>query len=92
MPLRIGALQGKTATAPQFMLDMVRKAAPDTNWVEKRWARDGKVWTSGTLLNGQDMMVAFAKETWGKEKGSLITNWTKGGGWPNRDVDFKDEI
>lgn len=89
--VRIGALEGKTATAPAFMIDICRKASPDTNWVTKRWARDGKIWTSGTLLNGTDMVVAFAKEFWEKDKDSLITMEIQTSGWPIRDVDFKDD-
>lgn len=49
-----GLLRGKTATAPRVFLESVRKDSPETNWIDRRWARDGKIWTSGTLLNGLD--------------------------------------
>lgn len=73
------------------MIDLLRKASPATNWVQKRWARDGKIWTSGTLLNGTDMVLAFAKEHWETDENSLITMATRTSGWPHRDVDFKDD-
>jgi transcriptional regulator GlxA family with amidase domain len=59
-----GVLAGKTATAPRFIVPELQKQDPRTNWVEKRYVRDGKVWTSGALLNGQDMMTAFMMEYW----------------------------
>ena len=89
-----GVLEGKTATGPRLGLDMWRRQSPGTNWVEKRWVRDGKLWTSGALLNGTDMMAAFAKETWidsaGGDEGSLVGMMTKIAAWPARDVDYKD--
>lgn len=92
--LMAGLLEGKTATAPFMMLDDLRKQAPGVKWVSKRWANDGKMWTSGVLLNGLDMMVAFAEQVWGKnspggglELGQRVIQF---GGWPIRDVDFKD--
>jgi transcriptional regulator GlxA family with amidase domain len=51
-----GILAGKTATAPHFMIPELQKQDPRTNWIEKRYVRDGKIWTSGALLNGLDMM------------------------------------
>lgn len=50
--LQSGLLEGKTATAPRPMLKMLRQMNPEVQWVERRWARDGKIWTSGALLNG----------------------------------------
>ena len=94
-PLMAGVLHEKKATGPRFMLDALRKQAPTTEWVEKRWVRDGKLWTSGALLNGTDMMNAFGKEFWGPKEGeeeeeSLAGLFTKMGAWPERDVDYKD--
>jgi transcriptional regulator GlxA family with amidase domain len=88
--LQIGLLEGKTATAPRFMLEQLRKSHPEVRWVEKRWAHDGKIWTTGTLLNGTDMTKAFALETWGGE-GSLAELCMRLGGYPCRDVDYADE-
>jgi transcriptional regulator GlxA family with amidase domain len=88
-PLRAGLLHGKTATAPRSLLGMLRENAPDVQWVEKRWHRDGKLWTSGALLNGADLMSAFITETWGGE-GTLQDFMLKFGGVSSRDVDYKD--
>lgn len=89
VPLQAGILAGKTATAPHMMLDMLRVNAPKTEWATKRWARDGKLWTSGTLLNGMDMMANFMKHYWGGE-GTYVEFLSKVGAWPDRDVDYKD--
>lgn len=91
LPLRAGLFDGKTVTAPRFMLEMLRKQAPHVTWVEKRWQRDGKLWTSGALLNGTDLMRAFGTEHWGGEtEKTLSGTMLKMGGWPVRDVEYKD--
>jgi transcriptional regulator GlxA family with amidase domain len=87
--LQAGLLKGKTATGPRIMLDMLRREHPEVQWVEKRWANDGKIWTSGALLNGTDMTRAFALQTWGGE-GSLAEFGMQLGGYPDRDVDYAD--
>ena len=87
--LAAGLLEGKTATAPRPVLPIYRQQVKGTNWVEKRWVRDGKIWTSGALLNGLDMVAAFATETWGGE-GTLVEHLLRLGGFPFRDVDYKD--
>ncbi|KAH8898570.1 class I glutamine amidotransferase-like protein [Thozetella sp. PMI_491] len=89
VPLHAGLLQGKTATGPRATLPMMRQIAPTTNWVEKRWVRDGKLWSSGALLNGLDLMSAFATDTWGGED-TLVEHMIKLGSFPSRDVDYKD--
>lgn len=88
-PLQAGILKGLTCTAPQQMIPMLRQTAPETNWVEKRWVRDGKVWTSGVLLNGQDLMVAFVREYWGGE-GSLGEALIQMGCWPLRSANYDE--
>ncbi|KAI4278260.1 MAG: hypothetical protein LQ337_001141 [Flavoplaca oasis] len=65
-----GVLDGKTATAPRGLLPMLKEEKPDVKWVEKRWVRDGKVWSSGAVANGMDMMACFMKEEF-KEQGAL---------------------
>ncbi|KAF5007713.1 hypothetical protein FDECE_5961 [Fusarium decemcellulare] len=90
VPRLAGILEGKTATGPRGMLGYLRHAAPGTNWVEKRWVRDGKLWTSGTFLNGTDMVHNFVKETWGKEENGLVATLANMGAWPDRDVDYRD--
>ncbi|KAI4203307.1 MAG: hypothetical protein LQ350_002004 [Teloschistes chrysophthalmus] len=57
-----GILDHKTATAPLALLPMLKKEAPQVKWVEKRWVRDGKVWTSGAIANGMEMMAGFMRE------------------------------
>lgn len=86
-PHRAGLLKDKTATAPRMILEMLRQQSPETNWVEKRWARDGKMWTSGTLLNGLDLMMAFARETW-PHKAPMVEMLFDIGSFPVRSVDY----
>lgn len=92
IPRQAGILEGKTATGPLFALDVLRQQSPNTNWVEKRWVRDGKLWTSGALLNGTDLVCNFAKYYWGGSEDTLVGFVAKNAGWPDRDVDYKDEV
>jgi transcriptional regulator GlxA family with amidase domain len=85
-----GLLRGKTATAPRFLLPLAKEMSPDTNFVEKRWCRDGKLWTSGALLNGLDLMREFALTYWGGR--GLVEYLGELGHWPIRDVDYKDAV
>ena len=87
--LQAGILSGKTATGPRPMIDGLRNSNPEVDWVAKRWARDGKIWTSGALLNGTDMVAAFVTEMWGGE-GSLAEFGLRLGGYPVREVDYAD--
>ncbi|KJZ76282.1 hypothetical protein HIM_04364 [Hirsutella minnesotensis 3608] len=89
-PIQAGIIEGKTATAPRFILDELRKQAAGTKWLERRWVRDGKLWTSGALLNGMDLMTAFIQTTWPSGEGSLVDYMMKLGAWPNRDPEYKD--
>lgn len=79
-----GVLDGKTATAPRFMIAELQKQDPRTTWVEKRFVRDGKVWTSGALLNGLDLMREFMRTYWPE----LAEVSVRIGGLPIRDVDY----
>ncbi len=88
-PFQAGLFKGKTVTAPRFMLDQFRKMGPDTTWVEERWHRDGKLWTSGALLNGLDLMRAFGTHFWGGE-GTLMQFGLDSGHYPIRDVGYAD--
>ncbi|KAL4929726.1 class I glutamine amidotransferase-like protein [Aspergillus undulatus] len=87
--LSAGLLEGKTATAPRQLLPMLRGTAPGTNWVDKRYVNDGKVWTTGVLLNGLDMVVAFARSVWGGK--GLVEMAAAFGNWPERDVEYRDD-
>ena len=53
--------------------------------------RDEKLWTTGTLLNGLDMIAAFGREMWGGE-GSLVEHTIRAGYFPTRNVDYEDEV
>ncbi|KAI3336513.1 class I glutamine amidotransferase-like protein [Xylariaceae sp. AK1471] len=93
VPRLAGILDGKTATGPSVILDMYRQESPAVNWVEKRWVRDGKLWTSGALLNGTDMMNNFVKHYWGGPPTDVAVDYLlKLGAWPDRDVDYKDVV
>lgn len=89
IPMQAGLLSGKTVTGPRPMLEMAKQLVPDATWLEKRWVQDEKLWTSGTLLNGLDLMRAFVTQTWGGE-GTLVDYILELGHWPIRDVDYKD--
>ncbi|KAM3506664.1 hypothetical protein MY11210_007455 [Beauveria gryllotalpidicola] len=90
-----GLVAGKTVTGPRFMLPQLRAMAPDAAaWIEKRYVRDGKLWTSGALHNGLDMMAAFMRQTWPNEEGqklSLVDFALVLGSGLDRDIDYKDE-
>lgn len=93
--LSAGLLQGKTATAPRFLIPSLRESAPSTNWVERRYVADGKIWTTGTLLNGLDMVVAFGRSVWGGQDGEgpgIVDVMASAGGWPERDVEYRDDV
>ncbi|KPM35811.1 hypothetical protein AK830_g10748 [Neonectria ditissima] len=91
VPRMAGCLKGMTATGPRGLLGLFRAQTPDTNWVEKRWVRDGRLWSSGALLNGTDMMTNFVNHYWGgKDEETLGSFMMKFGGFPDRDVDYKD--
>jgi transcriptional regulator GlxA family with amidase domain len=81
-----GVLAGKTATAPRFLVEELKKQDPRTTWLEKRYVRDGKTWTSGALLNGLDMMRDFMLEYWPElTKRAVIPV----GGIPVRAIDYE---
>ena len=100
-PLMAGLLDNLTATGPREMLPMMRAMHPKVKFVEKRWVRDGKMWTSGALLNGLDLVRAFVGETWGtaadgKGKGEglkpteNLADWAvELGHWPDRGVEYE---
>lgn len=93
-PLQAGLLSGQTATAPRMLLDMLKQQAPDVKWTEKRWQKseDGKLWTTGALLSGTDMIRAWAAENLGHGDQNLASFMLDGGCYPVRDVDYKDEL
>lgn len=64
-----GILDGKTATAPRGLLPMLKEEKPDVQWVEKRWVRDGKVWSSGAVANGMELMAGFMWDEFEEQRG-----------------------
>ncbi|KAJ4295071.1 hypothetical protein N0V90_007079 [Kalmusia sp. IMI 367209] len=82
-----GVLAEHTCTAPRFMVSLLQQQDPRTKWVEKRAVRDGKIWTSGALLNGLDLMQEFAKTYWPELAEVAIPL----GGWPERSLEYEGE-
>lgn len=64
-PLHAGLLDNIHATAPRGFLETLKKDFKDVKWEEKRWVRDGKIWSSGAIMNGFEMMGEFMRERWG---------------------------
>lgn len=89
--LEVGLLTGKTCTAPRDMIPMLQKDASFVNWTDKRWEQDGKLWTSGALLNGTDMMRAWAEQNICNGPDSLASVALRTGGWPVRDRYYRDD-
>jgi transcriptional regulator GlxA family with amidase domain len=67
-----GILKGRTATAPRGLLPMLKSTFPEVEWQDRRWVQDGKIWTSGGVSNGLDMMSAFMRQTWDGELVEMI--------------------
>ena len=80
-----GILADHTCTAPRIMVPMLNQQDPRTKWVEKRAVHDGKIWTSGALLNGLDLMREFAKTYWPEWSEVAIPM----GGWPVRSLEYE---
>jgi len=90
-PLQAGVLNGYHATGPRGLLPQLKQMAPDVKWEDKRYVHDGKLWSSGTLLNGMDMMAAFGRETFGAKKGekdTLADVSVDIAGWPVRGDEY----
>ncbi|RMZ79690.1 hypothetical protein DV738_g3230, partial [Chaetothyriales sp. CBS 135597] len=61
-----GILDGKTATGPRPLVEShLRKAFPKVNWTnDSRWVIDdsGRIWSSGGITNGHDMVAAYLRK------------------------------
>ena len=55
---------------------MFREQFKEAKWVDQRWARDGKLWTSGGVTNGLDLMAAYMRETFAPEIVEVMLNVT----------------
>ncbi|PSN72221.1 ThiJ/PfpI family protein [Corynespora cassiicola Philippines] len=59
-----GVLDGKVATGTRGVMDLLEKEFPKVKWVDKRYVRDGRVWTSGGITNGMDLVAVYMREKW----------------------------
>ena len=66
--LKSGLLANKTVSAPLKLIPGLKEEFKQTTFVEKRWWRDGKVWSSGGVTNGLDMMSGYLREVYGDRK------------------------
>ncbi|KAL2270880.1 hypothetical protein VTJ83DRAFT_251 [Remersonia thermophila] len=58
-----GILKGKKACGPRGVQGELAKKFKETEWVgeELRWVRDGNIWSSGGVTNGNDLVGAYAR-------------------------------
>ncbi|KAL2132018.1 hypothetical protein VTI74DRAFT_4302 [Chaetomium olivicolor] len=58
-----GLLKGKKACGPRGLQGDLAKKFEGVNWVgeELRWVRDGNLWSSGGITNGNDLVSAYAR-------------------------------
>ncbi|TDL17777.1 class I glutamine amidotransferase-like protein [Rickenella mellea] len=80
-----GILTGKAATGPLAIVPMLRAQFPDVKWEEKRWVHDGKIWSSGGITNGLDMMAAYVRENFPAPLAELVC---KGADVGDRGVEY----
>jgi transcriptional regulator GlxA family with amidase domain len=66
-----GLLKGKKATTHFSMLDNLRDL-PDVEVVEKRFVKDGKIWTSAGVSAGIDMALDLIAHEAGEETAGSI--------------------
>lgn len=93
MPLaQSGVLKGKTATGPLPLIPTaLRHGFPDTKWEdERRWTRDGNVWTSGGITNGLDMMAGFMRTYYG-DRPQLVELVLGAANVGDRPVEYREE-
>jgi transcriptional regulator GlxA family with amidase domain len=59
-----GALVGHNTTAPYILYPLLEKNHPEIKWRWTRWVKsaNGKLWTSGSIGNGLDMVSAFMRD------------------------------
>lgn len=80
-----GVLSGKSATCPRALIPMMSAHYPDVKWEEKRWVHDGKIWSSGGVTNGLDMMAAYVRENFHAPLAELVC---KGADVGDRGVEY----
>jgi transcriptional regulator GlxA family with amidase domain len=64
-----GLLRGRTATTHHTAFDQLQGLEPDVAIVrDRRYVRDGHIWTSGGISAGIDMSLALVRETLGDDR------------------------
>ncbi|KAK7941101.1 Isonitrile hydratase [Apiospora aurea] len=61
-----GLLKGRTACGPRGLQDKIRdRFGPDIvlKGTELRWVQDGRLWSSGGVTNGNDLVAAYARQS-----------------------------
>lgn len=66
-----GLLGGRRATTHWSSLDRLRGLG-DVDVVEERWVQDGRIWTSGGVSAGADMVLAFIAHVAGAEAAGRV--------------------
>ena len=58
------------------MLPTLREKMPNIEWIAKRWTTDDdekkRIWTSGGVTNGTDMIAAYLKENFDPQLVTLV--------------------
>ncbi|EXJ61545.1 hypothetical protein A1O7_01973 [Cladophialophora yegresii CBS 114405] len=67
-----GILDGKRVTGPREILGRLKNKFPAAKFVERRWERDDRVWTSGGITNGLDLAAAYLHAKVQKELADLV--------------------
>ena len=62
-----GVLDGRMCTTNRELLEVAKKMYPNVEWIDKRWAVDGKFWTSGGAGAGIDMVSTYTREHFDKK-------------------------
>ncbi|KAK8088891.1 class I glutamine amidotransferase-like protein [Apiospora hydei] len=61
-----GLLKGRTACGPRGLQEKIRdRFGPDIvlKGTELRWVQDGRLWSSGGVTNGNDLVAAYARQS-----------------------------
>ncbi|KIW19347.1 hypothetical protein PV08_03642 [Exophiala spinifera] len=67
-----GLLDGKKVTGPRGLVPKLKQKFPAANFVDRRWERDGRLWTSGGITNGLDLTAAYLHHKVQKELADLV--------------------
>ncbi|KIX04528.1 uncharacterized protein Z518_05398 [Rhinocladiella mackenziei CBS 650.93] len=67
-----GLLDGKRVTGPRALVTKLKEKFPTAKFVDRRWERDGRLWTSGGITNGLDLTAAYLHYKVQKELADLV--------------------